>query len=752
MKGVVSRSGQPMKLTEKSIFGPYKLIQRLGAGGMGTVWSAIDTRLERTVALKFLNSDDDDPKNLARFQRESRIVSRLNHPNLLTVFEAGIIDDVPYISSELVDGTDLSDVIRAKKTLPESEVKSIGVQVLKGLQAAHSVGVIHRDIKPANIRLRPDGVVKLLDFGVARVSDETAITAANGVLGSPRYLAPERFGGSQTDYRSDLFSVGAMLYFLLTGHPAVRGNSIPEVIQNLLHKRIELLEPTSLLRKVINRSLKKRPDARYQSALEMLEALDQAQVSYHHEDDEDTEDLALEAWRPSVIFCPVSVAKEEDRPLADGIHLEANTRLGSHKSVRLIAPFSYQNQGTVSLDLATELEADYVFTSKIRRSGETVRFNLSLVSMDSAEQIWSEHLDLKSNNDFEIEDRCVEWLDSCVEEQFEPKNTTVQQRSWFGDLKIILKKCLTGDRNCLAEATDSLSALTDRHPDQPELHGHLANFLLLRGQRSQQEYDKFRAPAMQHAMRCLELDPDCHLGYLAQARSLIGPTNADWAGAEKMWRVAFSKAPTSVDVNVWRASFDVLRGCTARGMLRAEKVLENEPDAPGCLSILALAHLSKGCPQHASEIANRILRSRADDTLGLAVVFVSDLMLGQMEEAARFSRFLDRQLQRARSEGIRDFLLEPLLFVAQAVQDPDAARARTTEAEPFFLSSRISARIALDGYGILGDHESGKACMNRLIETGFANIPYLESDSLLKPFQGEEWWAQGLEALRTNAR
>src|SRR5215472_2171163 len=219
--------------------GPYEILSKLGEGGMGEVYRARDTRLKRDVAIKILpEAFARDPERLARFDREAEVLATLNHPNIAAVygFEEG--SGARGIVLELVDGATLADRIAAGP-LPLDEAIAVATQIADALEAAHGKGVVHRDLKPANVKITADGKVKVLDFGLAKLTQETpadnvptlmATTQAGMLLGTAAYMAPEQANGGVTDARSDVFSFGVVLYEVLSGRRAFGGDSMLETL------------------------------------------------------------------------------------------------------------------------------------------------------------------------------------------------------------------------------------------------------------------------------------------------------------------------------------------------------------------------------------------------------------------------------------------------------------------------------------------------------------------------------------------
>lgn len=257
--------------------GVYELIAPLGAGGMGEVHRARDTRLGRDVALKVLAADlTGNPSSLARFEQEARHVAALNHPNIVALYDIGMQDGVAYIITELVDGATLRGA-----TFTGRKVMDIGAQIADGLAAAHAAGVTHRDIKPDNVMVTRDGRVKVLDFGVAKLTrplapDETIAPQTNGsIVGTVGYMAPEQVRGDALDHRADIFALGALLYELLAGARAFTGDTAAEIMTAILKRDPPELPPDipAGIRQIVCRCLEKKPEERFQSARDLAFAL-----------------------------------------------------------------------------------------------------------------------------------------------------------------------------------------------------------------------------------------------------------------------------------------------------------------------------------------------------------------------------------------------------------------------------------------------------------------------------------------------
>jgi serine/threonine protein kinase len=282
-------------------FGRYELLEKLGAGGMGVVFRARDHDLLRDVAVKFLSEAFTASRDrLNRFTQEARTASSLNHPNILTVHEIGQAGGRPFIVTELVSGQTLRDILRARVHLPPREALQIAVQVAKGLAKAHAIGVVHRDLKPENLMVTPDGLVKILDFGLAKLRGRvpegepasevsgfatwpgeqvSRPTVAGALVGTVGYMSPEQARGSPVDHSADQFALGAILYEMAAGRKAFRRETRPETLTAIIREEPEPIvrfnpsfpPPT---RWIVERCLQKEPSRRFTSTRDLARALE----------------------------------------------------------------------------------------------------------------------------------------------------------------------------------------------------------------------------------------------------------------------------------------------------------------------------------------------------------------------------------------------------------------------------------------------------------------------------------------------
>jgi serine/threonine-protein kinase len=270
--------------------GRYEINKVLGVGGMGVVYRAHDRELDEPVAIKTLKPDtvQSDGSSLERFKQEIRLARRITHRNVVRTHDLGEVNGMYYITMEFVEGTSLKDLIRKRGYLPAGVALTVGKQLCRALEVAHEEGVIHRDIKPQNMVVDPTGFLKVMDFGIARLAearqqDGKGLTAAGAAIGTPEYMSPEQLMGEELDPRADLYSAGAVLYECVTGQPVFSAPTITALLVAHLEEQPKdpreiVPEVPAALSAIILKALAKQRDARWQSAGEMHEALDQVRV------------------------------------------------------------------------------------------------------------------------------------------------------------------------------------------------------------------------------------------------------------------------------------------------------------------------------------------------------------------------------------------------------------------------------------------------------------------------------------------
>ena len=394
----------------------YRIVSAIGAGGMGEVYRAIDSKLGRAVALKVLPAAmAGDPERLARFEQEARAVAALNHPHIVTLYSVEQADGINFLTMELVEGDSLAAAI-PEKGLPLDRILALGTALAGALAAAHDKGIVHRDLKPANVMVTSDGRVKVLDFGLAKdlrpagITDATMTAAgqtqAGVVMGTPAYMSPEQLGGRAVDHRTDIFSLGIMLYQMASGRRPFSGESSLELASAILRDAPRPLGETrpelpAALGQVVQRCLEKDRDRRIQTAGEVVAALNGIA---QHPSSSGTRGAA-----PSIAVLPfanMSADKDQDY-FSDGLAEEIIHLLAQFPNLKVIArtsAFVFRGRNEDVRRIAQALDVTHVLEGSVRRAGDRIRVTAQLIAASDGAHVWSERYDRELRDIFAVQD------------------------------------------------------------------------------------------------------------------------------------------------------------------------------------------------------------------------------------------------------------------------------------------------------------------------------------------------------------
>ncbi|MBN1273025.1 MAG: protein kinase [Candidatus Aminicenantes bacterium] len=543
----------------------YKIMAKIGAGGMGEVYKAEDTRLGRIVALKFLPRERfQDPQVKARFLQEARAASSLDHGNICTIHECDETEDGRlFIAMAFYEGETLKARI-GKSPLSVAKALDIALQVTAGLKKAHEKGIVHRDIKPANIFLTQEEQVKILDFGLAKLSGDITLTKTGITMGTVAYMSPEQARGEPVDQRTDIWSLGVMLYEMLSGELPFKGIHEQAVINAILNQEPKPL-PLSKEKlpwpweALLTRALKKDRDDRYpsisavQSDLEKIEKMMSKQSS--------NKIGHTEEQRPSLAVIPFvnMSADSENEYFSDGLTEELINALTGLKDFRVVArtsAFAFKGKQTDIRDIGNQLGVQYVLEGSVRKSGNRVRITAQLITVEDGCHLWSEKYDRDLENVFAIQDEISAEIAHKLQSEFirtVPKMSK-KMRPDLGAYELYLKGRYYFNKfspEWMLKAQETFREAIVRDPAFAPTHTGLADtYIILTNPIGVLDGREALPKARDAAEQALRLDP-----HLSEAYAALGSvaTFLDWDSQKA--RTYFDKAvelnPDDVNTRLW---------------------------------------------------------------------------------------------------------------------------------------------------------------------------------------------------------
>ena len=595
----------------------FEIIRLLGRGGMGEVYLARDRRLDRLVALKTFHHS-------SSALREARLASAVNHPNVAHIYQAEEVDGLQYIAMEYVEGESLAELM-AQRRLSAGEIVNIATQVAEALDEAHQQGVIHRDIKPSNVMISRRGVVKVLDFGLAKANEtappvESLSSGDGAIIGTIAYLSPEQALGEPIDRRSDIFSFGVLLYEMITGRLPFSGPTVASGLAQLLNDAPASLGPVApdarALQPIVERCLAKRPEDRFATAGDLADALRStgaarrlrrplAPVLARHR-----RSLVVAAvvvmlvaasalawrqwqdWRPpryrSVVVLPFAASDTDDKSLGDGLAETLINRLSRAQSLRVVSrptAFATARRTQAPRQIARELDVDAVVTGRVTQDGDRVTVQVELVDAKNDRQLWGERYDGTPWDLVRIQDDITASLrdlmrlpPSTTDEHFIRSAMTKDPEAYRN---YMIARRLTNDRasSSLRKALGFYAEALKRDPEFALAHAGVAESYIVLVSNRGIDVRKGYAEALRAAERAEQLDP-----YSAEVQTLLGDIYAyykwDWDAAERHFRKAIELNPSYVTTRHWYASFLSNLGRHDEAMQQIKIAQQLDPGSP----------------------------------------------------------------------------------------------------------------------------------------------------------------------------
>jgi len=752
----------------------YEILAPLGAGGMGEVYRARDTRLGRDVAIKVLPTTvASSPKDLARFEREAKTVAGLNHPNIVVLHSIEEAGGIRFLTMELVEGRDLSSLV-SPGGLPLAQVLNVAIALADALAAAHERGVVHRDLKPANVMVTREGRVKVLDFGLAKwaapnanadltqaATVASALSSDGQIVGTIPYMAPEQIRGEAVDARTDLFALGIVIYELASGKRPFTGESHIEAGYAILREQPRLLSSMrtdlpSDLDRIVSRCLEKSPRERFQTALDVANELRELRKELQR-------DASGQSARPtsdkvaSIAVLPFlnRSASADDEYFSDGLADELLNVLSKIKGLRVIArssAFTFKGKPTTAAEIGRALDVATLLEGSVRKSGERVRISVQLVNVADSSHLWSETYDRTLEDIFAVQDDIAQ---SVVKE---------------------LRALLLGQEADSKESGDAraeVAAAAVGRGRNPEAHR-----LFLQGR---YQYTRIAnadlTAGIEMLKRAVELDPEhalawatlgqaypwaagtglmppdegMKLGRAAAERALaIEPNLAeghtalglvrhwyefDWSGAEASFARALELAPRSADALQAAGMLEYCLGRFDRALELLRRSIDSDPLSMLGPTYVANTLFSAGRLAEAEAEIRALLARSTSPSRGrgrLALVLVAQ---GRTEEALVEAMAESGEMWRLWSLAIVDWTLGRTIESDEALaqlesKHSDSAAYQVAEVRAF-----------------RGEIDAAFGWLERAFETRDAGVARSKTSTYLNSLHGDPRWAEFMKKI-----
>ena len=620
----------------------YRIVEKIGAGGMGEVFLADDTKLQRRVALKFLPAHfNNDSEVRARFTREAQSVAKLNHPNIVTIYEVSDFNGRPFFAMEYVEGRPLNYYCSEKK-LSTNEIINIAIQICDGLAKAHQMGITHRDIKSSNIVIDSDKRAKILDFGLAFVKGGEQITKAGSTLGTVAYMSPEQAQGREIDHRSDLFSFGAVVYELITGRTPFKRDNDASMLVAIINEGVEpLVRYTSdvppELQRIVSKCLSKNLEERYQSAADI--AADFRSVARSLASGKDVSSGQVTASRPSIAVLPFTnmSADPENEYFSDGLTEELLNTLAKNPELKVsgrTSSFAFKGKQEDLRGIGQKLGVGTLLEGSVRKSGNRVRITAQLVNAVDGFHLWSETYDRVLDDIFAVQDDIAKAVSTAMNVTLLGK-TASKRPANPESYALVLRANQSAqqmNKSGLGVAVELYQKAIELDPDNARAWAGLGVTLGKQIAFGHANYNEAYSRSKEAAQKALALDETLPEAHQAMA-FILGALEMRFEECEVAYRKAYSLAPNDSRFVSSLSVSEALFGRFEQALRLSKLSVELDPLNPETHRFYGIILFWAGHLDKAVDILKRTLELSPDNTgvhLNLGWVL---LFQGKMEEA-----------------------------------------------------------------------------------------------------------------------
>ena len=732
----------------------YKILEKLGQGGMGVVYKAMDTKLKRTVALKFLSpafSFDKEAKK--RFRHEAQTASSLQHHNICNIHD---IDETEngqvFICMDFYEGNTLKEKIESEQKI-NYEAIDIIIQLATGLQKAHEKGIIHRDIKPANIFITNDGVVKILDFGVAKLSGQTMMTKIGETLGTIAYMSPEQAKGEEVDHRTDIWSVGVVMYEVLTGTLPFNADYDQAVIYSILNenpKPINLLQKDAAprLAKIINKTLEKDASKRYQNILELLEDLKSS----------NSPEADILKQEKSIIVLPFDDLSpgHDQEYFSDGLTEEIISDLSGIKSLRVISRSSAMTfKGTKKKipEIAREVNVQYVLEGSVRKAGDSLRITAQLIEAQNDNHIWAEKYSGSLEDVFGIQEKVSLSIVDKLRLKILPndvdsiKNKAIKDVNTFDYYLRARDQINNFNIKALKRAIDFLKKA------ESETGGNASIYSLLAYAYAQyvnlgHEHEEYIEKAESFANMALQKDPNS-----SEALTVLGFIELFLSGnvkkSLKYLETSYLIRPNDTNTLMWLSVIYAQIGRIEEARKAAIRASEVDPLTTIWYGVIGTIELYAGCFDKALQLMEKAL-SGGKENPGLQAFYTVALFYKQKNE--QIKSFVSENAN-SEERTTMDYIMIMLSYAVDRRSRDLHDLFKKPETMKTFRRDSQSSWFAASAFACAGDFNAALDWLENSVNRGFLNYEtILKFDPFLSKLSSEPRFEKLIQFMKTERK